>query len=110
LSAGQAADAPMADKLLNDIQPGSRLLADKAYDTDAIRNFAKQRKCWANIPAKANRKQTFSFSRSVYRQRNLVERSSIASNRCVVWQRDMTDMQLITLPGSNLPQRRSGSR
>lgn len=35
---------------------------------------AKQRKCWANIPAKANRKQAFSFSRWVYRQRNLVER------------------------------------
>ncbi len=49
LSAGQAADAPMAEKLLNDIKPGSTLLADKAYDNDAIRNFAKQRKCWANI-------------------------------------------------------------
>ncbi|WP_142781829.1 transposase [Agrobacterium sp. T29] len=50
------------------------LLPDKAYDTDAIRNFAKQRKCWANIPAMGNRKQTFSLSRWVYRQRNLVER------------------------------------
>jgi transposase len=74
LTAGQAADAPMAEKLLSDLQPGATILADKAYDTDAIRNFAKQRKCWANIPAKANRKQTFSFSRWVYRQRNLVER------------------------------------
>ncbi|CAD0217314.1 hypothetical protein AGRHK599_LOCUS4969 [Rhizobium rhizogenes] len=74
LTAGQAADAPMAEKLLSDIRPGTTLLADKAYDTDAIRNFAKQRKCWANIPAKANRKQTFSFSRWVYRQRNLIER------------------------------------
>lgn len=74
LTAGQAADAPMAEKLLSDLQPGTTILADKAYDTDAIRNFARQRKCWANIPAKANRKQTFSFSRWVYRQRNLVER------------------------------------
>ncbi len=74
LTAGQAADAPMAEKLLSDVKPGATLLADKAYDTDAIRNFAKQRKCWANIPAKTNRKQTFSFNRWVYRQRNLVER------------------------------------
>jgi transposase len=74
LTAGQAADAPMAENLLSDLQPGATILADKAYDTDAIRNFAKQHKCWANIPAKANRKQTFSFSRWVYRQRNLVER------------------------------------
>ena len=64
----------MAEKLPSDLQHGTTILADKAYDTDAIRNFAMQRKCWANIPAKANRKQTFSFSRWVYRQRNLVER------------------------------------
>ncbi|MDQ1184183.1 transposase [Agrobacterium larrymoorei] len=74
LTAGQAADAPVAEKLLSDLRPGATILADKAYDTDAIRNFAKQSKCWATIPAKANRKQTLSFSRWVYRQRNLVER------------------------------------
>ena len=74
LTAGQAGDAPMAEKLLSDLQPGSTLLADRAYDTDAIRNFAKDRKSWANIPMKSNRKQTFSFTRWVYRQRNLVER------------------------------------
>ena len=74
LTAGQAGDAPMAEKLLCDLQPGSTLLADRAYDTDAIRNFARERKSWVNIPAKINRKKTFSFSRWVYRQRNLVER------------------------------------
>lgn len=74
LTAGQAADAPMAEKLLADLQPGATLLADKAYDTDAIRDFARDRNAWANIPAKANRRKTFSFSRWVYRQRNLVER------------------------------------
>ncbi|QXC52299.1 transposase (plasmid) [Agrobacterium salinitolerans] len=45
LTAGQAADAPMAEKLLSGLRPGATLLADKAYDTDAIRRFAKQRKC-----------------------------------------------------------------
>ncbi len=74
LTAGQAADAPVAERLLSDLQPGATLLADKAYDTDAVRAFAKSRKSWANIPAKSNRKQTFSFSRWVYRQRNLIER------------------------------------
>ena len=33
LTAGQAADAPMAEKLLSDVQPGATILADKAYDT-----------------------------------------------------------------------------
>ena len=74
LTAGQAADAPVAEKLLCDLRPGSTLLADKAYDTDAIRGFVANRHCWANIPAKINRKQSFSFSRWVYRQRNMVER------------------------------------
>jgi transposase len=74
LTAGQAADAPVAEKLLCDLRPGYTLLADKAYDTDAIRNFVTQRNSWANIPSKTNRKQSFSFSRWVYRQRNLVER------------------------------------
>ena len=74
LTAGQAADAPVAEKLLCDLPPGSIVLADKAYDTDAIRGLVKRRNCWANIPAKANRRQSFSFSRWVYRQRNLVER------------------------------------
>ncbi|MDR6100248.1 transposase [Agrobacterium larrymoorei] len=74
LTAGQAADAPVAEKLLSDLRPGATILADKAYDTDAIRNFAKQSKCWATIPAKANRKQTFSFTRWTYCKRNLVER------------------------------------
>jgi len=40
----------MAEKLLSDLKTGATIFADKAYDTDAIRNFAKQRKCWANIP------------------------------------------------------------
>jgi len=60
-------------QLLSDLQPGTTILADKAYDTDAIRNFARQRKCRANIPAKANRKQTFNFNPRVDHQRNLVE-------------------------------------
>ncbi|KKN18766.1 hypothetical protein LCGC14_0952510 [marine sediment metagenome] len=74
LTAGQAADAPMAEKLLRDLRPGATLLADRAYDTNAIRNFAKKREAWANIPPKANRKETFAFSHWVYRQRNRVER------------------------------------
>ncbi|MBW9089025.1 transposase [Rhizobium wenxiniae] len=36
LTAGQAAYASMAEKLLSDLQPGAMILADKAYDTDAI--------------------------------------------------------------------------
>ena len=74
LTAGQAHDSRMAEPMLKDISKGAILLADKAYDTNAIRTLAKQKQAWANIPSKSNRKQSFPFSQWVYRQRNLVER------------------------------------
>ena len=60
--------------MIDDLGEGDILLADKGYDTNAIRTKAAERKAWANIPPKANRKDSFVFSRWVYRQRNLVER------------------------------------
>lgn len=74
LTAGQAGDAPMAERLLAEVAPGAAVLADKAYDTDGVRAFIASRGAWPNIPPRSIRKATFSFSRWVYRQRNLVER------------------------------------
>ncbi|RCI76888.1 IS5/IS1182 family transposase, partial [Brucella anthropi] len=61
LTAGQVADCREAEALIDALGEGDILLADKGYDSDAIR-------------AKANRKGTFAFSAWLYRQRNLVER------------------------------------
>lgn len=74
LTAGQAHDSPVAADLLSDLGEGAILLADRAYDTNALRAFATERKAWANIPPKTNRRETFAFSKWVYRQRNAVER------------------------------------
>ncbi|WP_298333877.1 transposase [Asticcacaulis sp.] len=74
LSAGQVADRTEADALTEDHGEGAILLADKGYDSNAIRAKAAERKGWANIPPKANRKGSFVFSSWVYRQRKLVER------------------------------------
>jgi transposase len=74
LTAGQVADCTEADALTKDLGEGAILLADKGYDSNAIRAKAAERKAWANIPPKANRKGSFVFSSWVYRQRNLVER------------------------------------
>ena len=74
LTAGQAHDAPVAQALLADLAPGAILIADRAYDTNAIRDLADDRGAWANIPPRATRKDAFAFSPWVYRQRNLVER------------------------------------
>ncbi len=60
--------------MLDALQPDAILLADRAYDSDVIRALAAERKAWANIPPKKNRTGSFSFSRWVYKQRNLIER------------------------------------
>ena len=74
LSAGQAGDAPAAPELLEMLAPGATLIADRAYDTDAIRGLAAERGAWANIPPRVIRKDSFAFSGWVYRQRNCIER------------------------------------
>ncbi|GAA4488796.1 hypothetical protein GCM10023157_37280 [Gluconacetobacter asukensis] len=74
LTGGQVADCTEADALTDNLEEGDILLADKGYDSNAIRAKAAARKAWANIPPKANRKESSTFSRWVYRQRNLVER------------------------------------
>ena len=74
LSEGQASDCKQAEALLDRLGKDSILLADKAYDSDAIRAKAQAAGAFANIPAKRNRKQSFAFSAFLYRYRNLVER------------------------------------
>lgn len=72
LSEGSAADCLFAEALIADTAAG-KLLADKAYDTDAIRNLAALLGMDAVIPPKANRKEQLPFDRYLYRYRHLVE-------------------------------------
>ncbi len=74
LTPGQTNDCKPALDLLADLENGAVLLADKAYDTEAIRSFAADKKAWANIPPRKNRKGKFVFNKWLYKQRNLVER------------------------------------
>jgi transposase len=74
LTPGQAHDGTAAEELLANLKPGATLLADKAYDSNAIRNQAQKQDVWANIPPKSHRKGSFAFSAFLYRYRNLVER------------------------------------
>ena len=56
LSAGQAHDAPAAHGLLDRLRPGAIVLANKAYDADAIRALIEGQGATPNIPAKSNRR------------------------------------------------------
>lgn len=65
--------APWRD-LLTELRYNGMLLADRAYDSDAIRELARERGAWANIPPKRNRRNPICFSPHLYRDRNHVER------------------------------------
>ena len=74
LSAGQAHDGPVGRQLLDHVQAGCIVLADKAYDADGFRRDVAARGGWANVPPKSNRRAPIPFSRWLHRHRNLVER------------------------------------
>ncbi|PJR07286.1 IS5 family transposase, partial [Sinorhizobium meliloti] len=50
LTGGQIANCTEADALTDELGEGDILLADKGYDSNAIRAKAAERKAWANIP------------------------------------------------------------
>jgi len=74
LTAGQAHDGRSAADMLDTLGQGDVLLADRAYDSDALRIEMAARGTWANIKPMPNRKRRPVFSAFLYRYRNLVER------------------------------------
>ena len=74
LTEGQAHDGRSATDMLASIKAGQILLADRAYDSDALRQDLASRGAWANVKPMPNRKNVPAFSGFLYRYRNLVER------------------------------------
>jgi transposase len=74
LSEGQAHDGRSAADLLGGLGPGQILMADRAYDSDALRNAMTAQGAWANIKPMPHRVNVPAFSPFLYRYRNLVER------------------------------------
>jgi transposase len=74
LTEGQAHDGRSAADMLDTIGQDQILLADRAYDSDALRHRMAGQGAWANIKPLANRKNVPAFSAFLYQYRNLVER------------------------------------
>ena len=72
ITEGTAADCTQASELIEGID-AEYLLADKAYDTDAVINQCQDQGIEPVIPSKSNRKQPRGHDRYLYRQRHLVE-------------------------------------
>jgi transposase len=73
LTGGQVHDVTQAVELL-DTLPAGAVLADKAYDADAVLEKITGSGAKAVIPPKNNRKHLGKFDAGHYKNRNLVER------------------------------------
>lgn len=91
LTPGEAADCKAYDTLIDlPERAPDALLADKAYDSDAIRDDLKKRGIKAVIPPKSNRKVAIRYNKRLYRQRNCIERviGHLKINRAVATRYD----------------------
>jgi transposase len=73
LTSGQVHDVTQAQTLIEKIQPVA-VLADKAYDADALLAYIDSKAAKAVIPPKTNRKNQRTFDKHQYRNRNVIER------------------------------------
>ncbi len=99
LTEGQAHDGRSAADMLGGLAEGQVLLADRAYDSDALRNDLAQRGAWANINPLARRTKTPAFSRFLYRYRNLIERffNKLKHSRAVATRFEKHDANYLAL-------------
>jgi transposase len=74
LTEGQAHDGKSAVDMLESLGAGQTLLADRAYDSDALRKSLAERGAWANVKPMPGRVNVPAFNSYLYRFRNLVER------------------------------------
>ena len=74
LTEGQAHDGRSAEDMFDTVRAGTIVLADRAYDSNALRERLAERGAWANIRAMPHRIDPPAFSGWLYRQRNAVER------------------------------------
>lgn len=74
ITGGDVHDSQVADKLLKSIGSAENFIADKGYDSDPIRNQAREQNIVPVIPRRSNSKQPNpEFDKHLYKQRHLVE-------------------------------------
>ena len=74
LTSGNTHDAKVAILAINAAPPSEYPVADKGYDSNALRSWLIERAATPVIPSKSNRKVQIKHDRQFYRQRNVVER------------------------------------
>jgi transposase len=99
LSEGQAHDGRSAADMLDTVGGGQILLADRAYDSDALRAVMAERGAWANIKPMPRRVHVPVFSPWLYRYRDLVGRffSKLKHSRALATRFEKHDANYLAL-------------
>jgi len=82
LTAGQVNDCTQASAMSAELTRGEKVLADKAYDVDALRKDWEARGIAVCIPPKSNRKSPATYDKEVYKRRHHVENFFQRAKRC----------------------------
>jgi transposase len=73
ITPGQQGDIITATALLEDI-PARNVLADKAFDSNALRALIRAKQSKAVIPSNRTRKKLIRHDKAIYKMRNAIER------------------------------------
>lgn len=74
LTPGNVHDCKVAQQCIEALPPSADLVADKGYDSQALREWLEQRGTRPVIPPRKNRKVQFDYDKTIYKQRNVIER------------------------------------
>lgn len=74
LTPGNVHDCKVAQRCIEALPPTAELVADKGYDSKALREWLEERGTTAVIPPRKNRKVQYDYDKTVYKQRNIIER------------------------------------
>jgi transposase len=93
LTEGQAHDGRSGADMVDAIGAGQTLLADRAYDSDGLRDTLAARGAVANIKLMPTRKRFPAFDPALYKQRNQIERffSKLKHFRAIATRYDKRD-------------------
>ena len=74
LTPGNVHDCKVAQLCIEAMPPSAELVADKGYDSQALREWLTGRRTQPVIPPRKNRKIQYDYDATIYRQRNVIER------------------------------------
>lgn len=75
LTPGNVSDHKAAKACIAAMPPSKQLIADKGYDSAALREWLMARGTEPVIPPRKNRKIQYKYDKVLYKQRNIIERT-----------------------------------